>query len=123
MTSTPGRMSAMPYFVVREAPRFIDFLERAFLAEVLLRVPGFDASIAHAEVRIGDSLIGFSESFDRDELTRGATMLHTDDVDATYWRAMEAGANSLRGPADQARDGRIAEVVDWWGNRWLITSR
>ena len=114
--------SAMPYFILRDGPRFIDFLRRAFLGEQTLHITDAEGYISHAEIQIGDSFIAFSESLERADLTRSAAILHVDDVDATYWRAMEAGANSLQSP--EHVDGvRHAEVIDWWGNRWRIAPR
>ncbi len=49
--------------------------------------------------------------------------LYVADVDATYRRALEAGATSLSAPADQFYGDRSAGVVDPTGNRWYIATR
>ena len=51
-----------PFLIVRGAPRVIDFLQRAFDAELThapLKRP--DGTIMHAEVQIGDSRVMIAE--------------------------------------------------------------
>jgi PhnB protein len=48
--------------------------------------------------------------------------LYVEDCDATYKRALDAGASSIREPADQFYGDRIAGVKDRFGNRWWIAT-
>jgi len=48
--------------------------------------------------------------------------LYVDDTDATYQRALEAGATSLMEPADQFYGDRNAGVEDPTGNHWWIAT-
>jgi uncharacterized glyoxalase superfamily protein PhnB len=48
--------------------------------------------------------------------------LYVTDVDATYRRAIEAGATSLREPADQFYGDRSGGVRDLCGNQWWIST-
>ena len=52
-----GYHAVTPAIVVRNAPAAIEFYKTAFGAEELHRMLGPDGSIAHAEIRIGDSVI------------------------------------------------------------------
>src|SRR5712692_1452059 len=93
-----GFRTITPYIMVPEGVKLIEFLERTFGAEELLRTPspaGF-----HAEVRIGDSMlmIGSGESV-RGRERIGAFHVYVPDCDAAYRRAMEAGATSMGEPA------------------------
>lgn len=45
-----------------------------------------------------------------------------DEVDATYQRALAAGATSTREPVDESYGGRGCVVVDPEGNQWSIGS-
>jgi uncharacterized glyoxalase superfamily protein PhnB len=42
------------------------------------------------------------------------------DADATYARAIEAGARTLQGPFSTPFGDRRAFVEDRWGNIWVI---
>lgn len=108
-----------PYLPVEGASRLIDFLRRAFGAEETSRHSRPDGSVAHAEVRIGDSVIGIGDAI---ELTPAATALHlyVPDADAWYARALRAGATSMQKPADQHYGDREAGVQDPFGNHWYI---
>ena len=52
-----GYHSVTPYLTVEGVPRLLEFVQTAFDAKEVSRVMGPDGRIAHAEVRIGDSLV------------------------------------------------------------------
>jgi PhnB protein len=52
----------------------------------------------------------------------GAIYLYVKDADATYKRALQAGATSLMEPADQFYGDRSAGVKDPVGNYWWIAT-
>lgn len=49
--------------------------------------------------------------------------LYVPDVDATYHRALQAGAISISEPADQPYGDRLAGVADPFGNQWYIATQ
>ena len=49
--------SVTPYLIVRNAKNAIDFYQRAFGAVELFRLDGPDDTIAHAEIKIGNSQV------------------------------------------------------------------
>ena len=110
------------YLAVRPADGLIEFVKRAFGAEELLRTTG-SAGGLHAEVRIGDTrlMIGGGEAWGGPP-TPTSLHLYVTDADATYRRALDAGATSLRAPVDQPYGDRDASVVDLAGNRWYIAT-
>ena len=117
-----GFRTVTPYIMVPEGVKLIEFLERTFGAEELLRSPspaGF-----HAEIRIGDSIlmIGSGESV-RGRERIGAFHIYVPDCDAAYRRAMEAGATSMGEPADRPYGERSGFVKDFAGNHWYIATR
>ena len=56
-----GYHTATPYLTVHDAAKAIDFYKRAFDATELHRMNGPDGKIAHAELKIGDSVITLSD--------------------------------------------------------------
>ena len=52
--------------------------------------------------------------------TRIGSYLYVTDVDATFKKAVAAGGQSKREPANQFYGDRVATVADRWGNTWSI---
>jgi PhnB protein len=113
-----GYRTATPYLGVQGAARLIDFMKDVFAAEETTRMQMPDGSVGHAELKIGDSLI---MTGDAGEL-KPMVLVYVPDVDATYDRALAAGAVSLREPADQPYGDRNAQVKDPLGNIWFIAT-
>lgn len=118
-----GFHSITPYLVVPGAADLIGFLKAAFGAEERFRIgrPGAENVIMHAEVKIGDSMIELADANPQFPPTPATLVLHVDDVDAAFRRAVENGATVLQPPADQEYGARSASVADASGNRWSIS--
>ena len=117
-----GYHTITPYLVVTEPAALIDFIVQAFGGRERMRMAGPDGRITHAEVTIGDSVLMLGGASDAVAVFPGMIHLYLDDVDAFYRRAIEAGATSLREPADQAYGDRSAGVTDKWANQWWIAA-
>jgi uncharacterized glyoxalase superfamily protein PhnB len=117
-----GFHTVTPYLIVEGVAGLIDFLKQAFGAEEIERMASPDGGIAHAEVRIGDSIIMMGEPRDEWKPMPGSIYLYVDDTDAAYKRALEAGATSLMEPADQFYGDRNGGVKDPSGNHWWIAT-
>src|SRR5260221_14720135 len=52
-----GFHSATPYLIVRSAASAIEFYKKVFGATEIMRLPDPSGKIAHAEIRVGDSVI------------------------------------------------------------------
>jgi len=118
-----GYHSVTPYLTVEGVARLIEFVTAAFDAKELDRITGPDGRIAHAEVRIGDSVVMMGEARGDWKPMPGTIYLYTTDADATYKRALKAGATSLAEPANQFYGDRHAAVRDPVGNVWWIATR
>jgi len=114
-----GYHSVTPYLQVKGAAKMIDFLKNAFGAEEIFRVPQGD-QIGHAQLKIEDSMIEVADAVDKYQPNPTAIWLHVKDSDATYARALRAGASSLHEPVDQDYGDREASVKDPFGNYWYI---
>jgi PhnB protein len=117
-----GWHTITPYIVVEGAAKFIEFLTQAFDAKVKERMVRPDGKVAHAEVWVGDSILMLGETTAEAKLQSAGIYLYVPDVDATYRRALQAGATSVAEPADQFYGDRNARVRDAWGNFWGIAS-
>jgi PhnB protein len=118
-----GYHTVTPYVVVNGVAKLMDFLRQAFEAkggDELMRRP--DGSVAHAEVRLGDSVVMMGEPAPGQPVMPAAIYLYVKDTDTSYQRALKAGATSLMEPADQFYGDRNAGVLDPFGNRWWIAT-
>ena len=117
-----GYSSVTPYLVVQGVAQLIDFLKQAFEATETERLTRPDGAIAHAEVRIGDSIVMMGEATDVFKPMPANIHLYVNDADAIYKRALRAGATSQQEPGDQFYGDRTAAVKDQFGNHWYIAT-
>jgi PhnB protein len=59
-----GTPTVMPWIISRDTAKLLDFLRQAFGAQELTRLYNEDGTIAHAEAKIGNSIVG---AFDASE--------------------------------------------------------
>ena len=121
-TPVPDLHMVTFYFHPIGAPKFIDFLENAFGAEVVERHQSDTGFVYHAKVRLGDSIVEMGEAHDQWQPMQSVIYMYVEDVDATYRRALSAGATSALEPADQHYGDRTARVRDEFGNTWLLAT-
>jgi PhnB protein len=117
-----GLHSVTLFFHPRGAPAMIDFLEKAFGAEVASRHASSDGVIRHATVRLGDSVVEMGEAHGKAQPMPAAIYLYVADVDAVYQQAVAAGGTSALVPTDQPYGDRNAWVQDPFGNTWYIAT-
>jgi len=124
--------SITPQLVVRGAARAIDFYRRAFGASELLRNAAPDGErIMHAELLLGGSRFLLHDEFP-DEGVVGPTALggtpvtlhlYVKDADATFRRAVDAGAEVVMPLEDAFWGDRYGILRDPFGHRWSVASR
>jgi PhnB protein len=117
-----GYHSVTPHLINENASRLIEFLQLAFEAEEITRLSWPDGRIMHAELKIGDSMIMIGEASGEWKPMPASIALYVENVDATYARALEAGATSIREPANQFYGDRSGGVMDLAGNHWWIAT-
>ena len=125
-----GYHTLTPYMTVKDARAALDFYARAFGAEKVLLLSMPDGSVAHAEIRIGDSVVMLAEENEawgnRSPLSLGGSpmflMAYVDDVDAAFRRAVAAGATEVRPVADQFYGDRPGTLKDPYGHQWTLAT-
>ncbi len=118
-----GYHSVTPWVITRDTGRFIAFVTEAFGAIELARVVDEHGVIGHAEVRIGDLVVmGFDARPEWSD-TPAFLRLYVDDADATYRRALEAGATSVTEVTHLYWGDRVGRIRDPLGNVWWIQAR
>ena len=100
-----------PRIVARDAGRLVAFLARVFGA-----AGEFEAA-RPTVVWIGDSPVMISEAGLRPPAP-AFLYVYVDDVDATFRRAVDAGARVVEEPFDTPYGDRRCMVEDEWGNTW-----
>jgi PhnB protein len=121
-----GYHTVTPYLVIRGAAAALEFYAKAFGAREMFRLPCPDGSVAHAEIRIGDSVVMVGEeapsmgAISPQTLNGSAVNIHlyVDDVDAWFARATEAGCAAHLPPTDMFWGDRMAKLQDPFGHLW-----
>ena len=136
----PNNRALSPNLIVRDAAKAVAFYERVFGAEQLYvsRLP--NGAVLHAQLRVGESVFLVSEEtmgmpeaqfakFEkgvrtRSPLTLGGTScvieLYVDDLEATFRRALDAGAKTKTPPMDQFYGDRVGQFEDPFGHVWGV---
>ncbi|NDL57253.1 VOC family protein [Phytoactinopolyspora mesophila] len=125
-----GYHSLTPFIVCSDASGAIDFYRQVFGAEVISRHDNPDGTVAHAEIRIGDSILQLSDPSPEFGLippspdgASASLTLYCEDVDTVFARAVAAGA-TVREPVQTFVTGdRFCSIVDPHGRRWAIMTR
>jgi PhnB protein len=126
-----GYTSVAPYLFVDGAKDAIEFYKQAFGATEHGMIQTPDGRVAHAEVKIGDSVMRLCDNLPIFEAkapsqlggTTVEVFLLVDDVDASVRRAAAAGATVQAEPTNQFWGDRLARLKDPFGHHWLVASR
>ena len=119
----PGYGTVTPWIISSDTARLIEFVEAAFGARELGRVPGPDGKgIGHAEVRIGDSVVMMFDAGDGWPGTPAFLRLYVPDAGTACRRALAAGATTVTEVTALFFGDRVGRVRDPLGNIWWIQS-
>src|SRR5215467_14020956 len=106
-----GYHSITPYLVIKGAAQAIEYYKKVFGANELVRMPGPEGKVGHAELQIGDSRIMLAD--ENPNMGQGYTSpatigaspvslyLYMPDVDSVFQRAVAEGAKVLKPVQDQ----------------------
>ncbi len=118
----PGYGTMSPYLIVEGADRLFDFIQGSFGGEIDDRTYDQNGAVQHGAIKIGDSMVEFSEARPEWPAFPCAIHLYVPDTDAAYARAIDNGAESLHEPADMPYGERSAAIKDPTGNCWYIAT-
>ncbi len=124
MTNTPGIWLSLR---LRDVERMLDWLRAiGFVEHATYRSESDPAVVEHAEwLWPGGGGLMFGSAREDAAVTNvggSAAYLVTDEPDAVFDRAVEAGATVLRPMVDQDYGGRGGSVQDPEGNHWSFGS-
>jgi PhnB protein len=128
--------SLTTHLVVSPASEAVAFYVQAFGAKVGMMMDGPGGKIMHGELKIGDSIVmladeqppmGPGPQTHKTPKNLGGTsavmMLYVKDVDASYARAVAAGATPVMPPADMFWGDRFGQIEDPFGHAWSLATR
>jgi len=122
-----GYHSISPSLTCKNAARAIEFYKSVFGATEVMRMPGPEGKIMHAELKIGDSIIFINDDFPgmAEAPTPGVTpslfmFLYTEDVDSVYNRAVSMGSMVVMPLENMFWGDRYGKVTDPFGHQWGI---
>ncbi|HEX8929487.1 MAG TPA: VOC family protein [Actinomycetota bacterium] len=125
-----GRHTITPHIVVRGAAQAAEWYEQAFGAQERSRVPLPGGKLMSVELWFGDSAVMVADEFPAMDVvsphTVGGTStvlhLYTEDVDALWTRAVDAGAQVLHPLQNQFWGDRHGQLIDPFGHRWGLAT-
>ena len=110
-----GWPTLVPRIVADEPEKLVGFVKHVFGAT------GDYRPERPAELRIGESMLMISGANGVGART-AFLYVYVEDTDATYRRALEAGATSVEDPREMSYGDRRAVISDAWGNIWQIAT-
>jgi uncharacterized glyoxalase superfamily protein PhnB len=122
--------SLTPYLAVSDGPKAIEFYQQVFGAEVISRQDMPDGRLGQAELKFGDSMLQLSSEMPQiglrapnGEWVHSSLVHYVPDVDATFQRAIEAGARQVEPVSTFMTGDRFGTVIDPFGHRWAILTK
>jgi len=125
-----GYHAVTPYLMVKGGARALDFYKNVFDATVVVRMDMPGGLVAHAEIKIGDSIVMLADEqpgaiYPGPETLGGTPVgihLYVPDSDATFAKAIAAGARQKKPIEDQFYGDRSGTIVDPFGHLWTIST-
>ena len=125
--SNDQKTSIAPMLSVRNGARAIEFYKAAFRAGELFRLDGEGGGVV-ARLSVGESEFWVADespehkNFSPESLGGGSVrmVMIVSDPDATFERAVTAGATVVWPVVDQPYGWRVGRIVDPFGHHWEI---
>lgn len=118
-----GYNAVSPYLIVSGAAATIRFLQEVFSAKPLRSYPAEGGKVRHAEVRLGDTVVMVADPAPGWPPVQSHVHVYVPDVDATYAKALAAGAESIQAPVKKEDEDKRGGVKDSGGTTWWIATK
>ena len=126
-----GFHSVTPSFTFKSSLEALEFYKKAFGAKVLSVFPSLDGKgVMHATMQIGDSILMMGDEMGpqcKSAETLGGTpialWIYTENVDAFFKRAIQAGAKETMPVGDQFWGDRMGQLKDPFGYCWSVATK
>lgn len=115
--------SVAPYLIVNDARGTIDFLVDVFGAERLRTYAHDNGKLAHAELRIDDTVVMLSDGAADWPPQPSHVHIYVADVDAVYRKAVQAGATPVQAPVQKGDEDKRGGFIDAGGTTWWVATR
>jgi PhnB protein len=118
----PGFNTVTPYFFVKGADRFIEFLVQGLGGTETLRHMNGDR-IANAQVRLGTSTVMVSEASAGFPAMPASHYLYVANADEAMQKAIAAGGTKMMDVTNMPYHDRQGGIKDPFGNLWWLSQR
>lgn len=115
--------SVAPYLVVTDAGTTIKFLVDIFGAKELRKFADPSGRIAHAELKLDDTVIMLAEGGGAFPAVPSHVHIYVADVDSVHARAIEYGAVSIQKPVKKDDEDKRGGIKDAGGTTWWISTK
>jgi PhnB protein len=124
-----GFHSVTAMLTITNAKEAIGWYKKAFGAKEVMRLTEPNGNIAHAEIKIGDSIVMLAEenpAYNQSPKTLNGTSIilsiYVPNVDEIFNRAVNAGASTVFPVKDQFYGDRSGRIQDPFGHMWIIAT-
>jgi PhnB protein len=126
-----GMHSIIPHLIIKGADKAVEFYKEVFGAEQIGPVSTMpDGKVMHALLKIGDSHLMMADEFPQSTCRSPQSLggsavvltLYVPDVDATWKKATEAGAQVVFPLSNQFWGDRYGQVRDPFGHVWALAT-
>jgi PhnB protein len=114
-------MAVTPYLVVRDVNAQLDFMVKAFNANVVMKMDT-PKGIGHADVMIFGSHVMMGPAHDQHPAMPAMVHLYVQDCDKVHAQAVAAGGAVVMPVTDMFYGDRAGSVRDVNGNVWYIST-
>ena len=126
-----GYHTLTPFLICKDAAQALEFYARAFGAEVVSQLVGPNGKLMHAALRVGDSVLMLTDecpemgAFNPLHFGGTAVTIHLSVAvaDASFARAIAAGAKPLMPVAEMFWGARYGVFTDPYGHAWSVATQ